>query len=69
MNSILMIEGRREAYGPEDLRQKTMTVRELIEYLEQFDDDMKVMLRNDGGYTYGSITSWSFEETEEEEEC
>jgi hypothetical protein len=56
----LMIEGRREAYGPDKLR--TMTVGELILYLEQFDEDELVILSNDNGYTYGSITGSSFEE-------
>ena len=68
MANILMIEGRREAYGAEDLLHKTMTVGELIAYLEQFDDDTKVVLNNDNGYTFGSIDYESFEETEEEEE-
>lgn len=63
----LFIEGRREAYGTEDIR-RTMTVRELIEYLEQFDEDAPVYLNNDGGYTYGSITESSFEEVEDGEE-
>ena len=67
MANILMIEGRREAYGAGDLLHKTMTVGELIAYLEQFDDDTKVVLNNDNGYTFGSIDYESFEETEEEE--
>ena len=57
----LMIEGRREGYGPDQLR-RTMTVGELIDYISQFDDDTPVILNNDNGYTYGSITDSSFEE-------
>ena len=57
----LMIEGRREGYGPDQLR-RTMTVGELIEYLEQFDEDTPIILNNDNGYTYGSITDSSFDE-------
>lgn len=68
MANILMIKGRREAYRAEDLLHKTVTVGELIAYLEQFDDDTKVVLNNDNGYTYGSIDYESFEETDEEEE-
>ena len=45
----------------------TMTVREMIEFLEQFDEDMEVYLSNDNGYTYGSIDEYSFEEKEVEE--
>ena len=57
----LMIEGRREGYGPDQLR-RTMTVGELMDYLSQFDEDMPVILNNDNGYTYGSITYESFED-------
>lgn len=63
----LFIEGRREGYSPDQCRD-TMTVGELIEYLEQFEDDTKVFLSNDNGYTYGSITESSFSDEEEEEE-
>lgn len=68
MANILMIEGRREAYGAEDLLHKTFTVGELIAYLEQFDEDTKVVLNNDNGYTFGSIDWESFEEKDPEEE-
>lgn len=60
----LYIDGRREGYNTEQCG-RTLTVRELIEYLEQFDDDIKVYLRNDDGYTYGSITESSFTDSEE----
>lgn len=55
------IEGRCNGYAPEQCGQ-TMTVREMIDFLEQFDEDAPVYLRNDGGYTYGSITEDSFDE-------
>lgn len=61
----LFIEGRREGYGTDQIR-RTMTVGELIEYLERFDEETKVYLCNDGGYTYGSITESSFDEVEDE---
>lgn len=66
--SKVFIEGRRNGYGPEQCG-RTMTVGELIAYLEDFDEDAKVFLKNDNGYTYGSITSSSFaeEETEDDE--
>lgn len=60
---MLFIDGRREGYAPDQCR-KTMTVQELIDYLENFDPDLKVYLKNDNGYTYGSITESSFEEEE-----
>lgn len=52
---ILFIEGRREAYAPHQINY-TMTVGELIAFLEDFDEDTLVMLNNDEGYTYGRIT-------------
>lgn len=55
----LFIDGRREAYGAEDL-DYTMTVGELMEYLAQYNKYTKVYLCNDNGYTYGSITDTSF---------
>lgn len=59
--SIVYIEGRHNGYAPEQCGQ-TMTVREMIDFLEQFDEEAQVFLRNDGGYTFGSITERSFEE-------
>ena len=63
----LFIEGRREGYATDQIG-RTMTVGELIEFLEQFDEDAEVFLNNDNGYTFGSITESSFEEDYEEEE-
>ena len=63
----LFIEGRRNGYSTDQCG-RTMTVGELIAYLEQFDEDTEVYLNNDNGYTYGNITESSFEESEEEEE-
>lgn len=55
----LSIDGRREAYSPDQI-DITMTVKELKEYLDQFDEDTPVIINNDKGYTYGSITESSF---------
>lgn len=63
----LYIEGRRNGYGTDQCG-RTMKVWELIQFLEQFDEEAEVFLRNDGGYTYGSITESSFEEDYEGEE-
>lgn len=51
----LFINGKRNGYGPDQCG-RTLTVGELIEILEGFDSDRPVFLRNDNGYTYGSIT-------------
>ena len=63
----LFIDGRREGYAPNQIR-RTMTVGELIGYLEQFDEETPVYLNNDNGYTFGSITESSFTEEEDDEE-
>ena len=63
----LFIEGRRNGYSPEQCG-KTMTVGELIEFLEQFDEETEVFLNNDNGYTYGNITESSFQEGDDEDE-
>ena len=62
----IFIEGRRDGYTPSQCYE-TLTVRELIEELEQYDDDMPVYLKNDNGYTYGSIYYDSIEERSIEE--
>ena len=60
MKRAIFIEGRRDGYHPGQC-DYTMTVGELKEMLEQFNDDDKIFLSNDNGYTYGSITDSSFE--------
>lgn len=67
MNRVLYISANREGYGIDQIRH-TMTVRDLIDYLEQFDEEAQVYLKHDGGYTYGGITQWCFEEDTPEEE-
>ena len=63
----LFIEGRREGYTPGQCG-STMTVGELIEFLQEFDEEMPVYLNNDNGYTYGSIDRLSFSESNDEDE-
>lgn len=63
----LFIEGRREGYAVEQI-DRTMTVGDLIAFLEDYDEDTKIYLKNDNGYTYGSITESSFEEDYDEDE-
>ena len=52
---IVLIDAQREGYSTDQIL-RTMTVGELIAYLEQFDDDSPVCLSHDNGYTYGGIT-------------
>ena len=66
-NLRLFITGNRTGYSPEQCG-RTMTVGELIAFLEQYDEDMKVNLNNDNGYTYGEITEDDFEVADYSEE-
>ena len=66
----LYIEGKRNGYDPDSCG-RTLTVGELIALLSEFDEDRLVYLRNDSGYTYGSITEMDIlpaEELEDEED-
>jgi hypothetical protein len=62
--SKLYIEGKRNGYGTDQCG-RTLTVGELIALLSDFDEDMSVYLRNDNGYTYGSITEIDFNTSED----
>lgn len=63
----VFIDGRRDGYSPDQCG-KTMTVGELIAYLEDLDEDAEVYLKNDNGYTYGRITANSIEESYDNDE-
>lgn len=67
MKQVLYIDAQREGYGIDQIR-NTMTVGELIAYLEQFDADTPIYLRHDRGYTYGGITENRFDDEELDEE-
>ncbi|MBQ3986073.1 MAG: hypothetical protein II635_03845 [Oscillospiraceae bacterium] len=62
----LIIDAVRETYGKENVR--TMTVGELMNYLEQFDEDRLVILSHDSGYTYGGIREEHFINPYEDDE-
>lgn len=62
----VFIEGKRNGYSPEQCG-STLTVGELIERLQNYDEDAKIYLRNDNGYTYGSINDWDIETDYEDE--
>jgi len=60
----LFIETSRTGYCPDQCG-RTMTVSELISLLSDFDEDQPVYLRNDNGYTYGSINERDFNTSED----
>ena len=72
MKTYVRINANRDGYYPEQL-DRSMTVRELIDLLSCYDEDLEVILSHDNGYTYGSINSWDvrqwdYYEDEDEDE-
>lgn len=59
MNKVL-IKTLHEAYATEDV--DTVTVAELIRILERFDQNAKIMLSYNGGYSYGGLRKELFTE-------
>ena len=71
---VLIIEANREGYSIEQAENErtAITVGELMRLLEDFDEDTKIYISNDRGYTYGSVTEYRINEdwieSEEEED-
>lgn len=65
---ILILDTFREGYGIDQIR-RTMTVGDLIAFLEEYDEETPVYLGFDNRYTYGGITEARFccEEREDDE--
>lgn len=68
-NEVLIILAEREGYSIDQVR-RTMTVGELIEALQEYDEDTPIYLSHDSGYTYGGILQSRMEAryTDEDEE-
>ena len=58
----VIIEAERTGYEPEQCGE-TMTVGELIELLEGYDEDTPVYLSHDNGYSYGAINEYNIDRT------
>ena len=61
---VILIEAKREGYTIEQAEneREAITVGELMQMLEDFDEDTKVYISNDNGYTYGSVTEYRIRE-------
>ena len=61
---VIIIEAKREGYTIEQAEneREAITVGELMQMLEYFDEDTKVYIINDNGYTYGSVTEYRIRE-------
>ena len=60
----LYINANKNGYVPSECG-GTLTVGELIELLEDYEEDRQVYLRFDNGYTYGSISHYDVVEAED----
>ena len=67
IKTMITISTRRSCYSKSQV-EETLTVRELISILEQYDENTEVCFKNDNGYTYGEIYEDDIEEDEEYEE-
>ena len=61
---VIIIEAKREGYTIEQAENErtAVTVGGLMRLLEDFDEDTKVYISNDNGYTYGSVTEYRIRE-------
>ena len=60
MEKFLFLNTKREGYTPRQCGE-TLTVGELIDILSNFQEDTPILLKNDDGYTFGSIWENDFE--------
>lgn len=67
MREILIIDTNRNGYSPSQCG-NTLTVGELIELLEEYDEDTEIYTGHDDRYTYGSIYRDDIELEHEEED-
>ena len=67
-NFIVTMEAARTHYSAREAAKQSISVRELINLLEQFDEDAPVVFSNDSGYTYGYVGYGTLDEIEVEEE-
>ena len=66
--TVIFIEGRRDDYSAMALVDRTMTVGQLIDVLNGYDEDTPVLLNNDNGYTFGMIDEDTISEDEVDED-
>ena len=61
---VIIIEAKREGYTIEQAEneREAITVGELMQMLEDFDEGTKVYISNDNDYTYGSVTEYRIRE-------
>lgn len=68
MREAIAFEASRSGYAIDQIADGAMTVGELIDILSKYDEDMLFVLSHDNGYTYGSISRWTANLYEEDED-
>ena len=63
----LVFEAERTGYSTEQI-DRPITVGELINFLQDFNEDTPIYLSHDRGYTYGTLNTWDCKEVEDDEE-
>ena len=58
---VITIATSRDTYNIADAVEHSITVEELIDELRHLPGDCKIVLKNDGGYTYGAISTWDID--------
>lgn len=66
MMKVITLETSRDCYDKRDAMPHSLSVGELIDILNGYDEDTKVIFLNDGGYTYGIISADSIIESKVE---
>lgn len=58
MDNALVIKAGKDVYDIRDITESgyTLTIGDLIDILQSYPKDKKVVISNDGGYTYGKLT-------------
>lgn len=54
---VVIFDTHHDAYSEEDAAEDACTVEELIDWLQSFNGNEKVIYAFDGGYTYGSVST------------
>lgn len=67
MKKVLLLNTKRNGYSVSQCG-KSITVAELRNFLNNFEDNMPIYFSNDNGYTYGSINSYNFHDEFVEDE-
>lgn len=65
---VVEMSVRRNGYSRQQVMNRTCTVGDLIDKLETFDRDTKIITEHDGGYTFGSVYTRDVDEVPVEED-